>query len=329
MIIYLYANDYPNGGIPPDQRPSAADEPPTLPYLQALMSSVNITPKPPPSEDKLMNNVLLYVMAEKYDLSHLKDRAKERFLNLLGDERPSTQMVPVIIAICDSTPPADQGLRKILTEFCAHNIDRLMQDPDFTATMEKYTDFSFGALMKAHELDKQALEHLSAIKATVDENLLTVKAALRKAHQLEGNAVAERGAAIEAQKKAVAQKDFCNKQKSGIINERDEALKKGAEAMKQVNRVTKERDEAFKKEAQAIKQLDQVTKERDAALRNTPNFLPRLDHFLRTACEWHMCRNCGNPFGSYWERFGEDAEMNLQLRCGECKCRHDLGAGRD
>ena len=36
---------------------------------------------------------------------------------------------------------------------------------------------------------------------------------------------------------------------------------------------------------------------------------------------------CGLGFSSYAERFGDNDMVRLRLRCSDCSCRHDLGAG--
>ena len=189
MLIYLYTGDYPDGIIPSAQQPLTLDECSISPYVRALMPTSATAPKVHSTDDKLMNNVNLYIMAEKYDLHHLKGRAMTRFHDLMGNETPNEKLVPVINAIYECTKPGDSGLREIITETFAQNINIVLASEDLTAVMKKFADLSFAIFMKSREIDKQTLSRLSASKATVDEDLRTVKIALRNAHEAEKGAL--------------------------------------------------------------------------------------------------------------------------------------------
>lgn len=320
MLIYLYTNGYPEGAIPSSQQPDRAtstrqDPPPSyeaskLPHLRgqtpsesgtsatSLPSKAATPNESTSSASHMMSNALVYAIADKYDLSGLKSLARERVQVLAKSPSAYTKTAdfPEVVKVAfDSTPATDCGLRDIIIDLCSSSMDEIMKDGD-TAMIDMIQDIGslgFGILLKTREADKLALERAIAAKSTAKTQL----------------------------KEALSQKEYAVAQYKRLAGARDVAYTKS-------NKALIAQELAISQKELAIDQRNQVIVERDAALKRACDFLPRLDSFLTTSQEWTECRNCGLDFNSWLERVGrDDSDLIVQLRCWDCHCRHDLGAG--
>ena len=347
MLIYLYTNDYPAGEIPPEERPSIDNDCSTSPYLSALMSTLAVSERsnaaePSPVNDELLNHTRVYAIAHKYNIPSLKELAIAKFSPLIQSRSPWS-IAPIMNAVFETTPSSDTGLRDLIIQICADNIDRFMMYPTIIAVFKNEPDLTLGVLLERHELERQtprseasvlkemkntqkAQSEANRIKDSTIEKLTSERdAALRR----EAYAIQEKNTALEAKQKA-------SNSESDALNERNQMHRSQSAALDYQSLAVKERDAALAAKANALaqkdsayKKLNVVTKERDAALRSYSGFVSRLDELLRKTFDWGECRNCGLDFDSYIQRFGGNQEFRLQLRCIDCGCRHDLGAGRD
>ena len=76
---------------------------------------------------RMLNNIAVYAIADKYDIPPLKEMARAKFQTIISTIRPYQEFPTVVKAAFDSTPQSDQGLRSIVTKFCALHVGELLQ----------------------------------------------------------------------------------------------------------------------------------------------------------------------------------------------------------
>lgn len=280
-----------------------------------------------------MSNTLVYAIADKYDLSGLKSLAKERVQVSAKKSTAYTttaDLPDVARTVFESTPATDCGLRDIIIDLCSSSIDDIVKDADtvMTDTIQDIGSLSFGILLKIREADKLALARAKTSEAVTHEDLAHCKA--------ENRSNVERMLRLEEEMKQ------SSAAKITALTQLGEALGQKQSSVAQIKQLKVERSEAntrmkeavtaqklaLSQRTFAINQRNQVIVERDAALNRPCNCLVRLDSFLAESQKWMECRNCGLEFNSWLEGVGPyDGNFKIQLRCSDCRCRHDLGAG--
>ena len=123
MLIYLYTLTYD------DEGDAASAE--HLMVNGAKILNAATTPSTPLSEEELsrharmINNVVVDAIAQKYDISELKGLARSNFHELLWLKAPSHGLPGVIDAVFETTSITDSGLRSVATGYCTLYILRL------------------------------------------------------------------------------------------------------------------------------------------------------------------------------------------------------------
>ncbi len=265
MLIYLYTNDYPEAAIPSSQQPER--EFPTCgqhrPSYQALKLPHHRGPTPPnpatstgsipsriatpaqsiSSPSQMMNNVLVYANADKYDLFGLKSIAKERVGVLAKRSSAYTEIADfpeVVKTVFESTPAMDYGLREIIIDLCSRNIDKIMSDGNtaMTDTIQEIGSLSFGILRKTMEADRLALDRAKYSKTIIHadpahckaENCRNVERMFRQEEEMT-QAIAAKDTAKTQLKEALSQKDAAIVQYRQLEGERDVANTKWNKAV--------------------------------------------------------------------------------------------------
>lgn len=253
--------------------------------------------EPALSRSLMLNNVQIYVIAEKYDLPGLKTPALEKFQQ--SANRPSafldTPDLPIVIGVIyKSTADVRCAICSIIIDFCLKNIDEITKHPAMTETIQNTGLLSYDIMIKLRENNEATRSQPS------DSDNLNLKA--------EKSRMVQQIAKLEAMNKELA----TAKQVS------DDQLKKAISGEQM----------AIRQKEFAINQRNGVIVERDTALNKHAIYLARLDDLLSNAAELYNCNNCRIDFNAYLDRFGEEEQsISLRLRCGGCGCRHDIGAG--
>ncbi|KAL6718240.1 hypothetical protein ACLMJK_004328 [Lecanora helva] len=358
MLIFLYSNDYPNEDIPKDQQPVKVQD--------NTFSSGNGSHAPTTrtSTSKMINHALVRSIAVKYELPSLRDEAQQRFLIALRT-CPVTQLAPIITAVSQSHERAIENVSEnrtaIEADLCStkqalqkaqelttsaititamlegqlkkdNRLEEAENRTDLTSATEKRQStqpngqFAWETDQLSREIDqvKQENAHLKQ----ENDQLKQEKARLLKEM---ASFAHERSLMIELKDRATERHERSLKEKDLAVKEQDRLRKEKDVVVQARDLVALSRDNAKREKDAAIHQKDQIKKERDTALRNSRRWVQHLDRYLENAELWGGCRNCGLYFYCYLERFDcdDDKEVKLQLRCKDCRCRHDLGAGRD
>ena len=135
LLLYLYTLDYldeDDSDVPvtmdrshPSKLPSVATEGES--DLGAMSDSFDwATPRDP----RMMNDVLVYAVAEKYDIRELKDLAKHKFRTLASSKWPQDDFHAVTEAVFSTTPETDMGLRQIVMDICGEHSEDILRDKE-------------------------------------------------------------------------------------------------------------------------------------------------------------------------------------------------------
>ncbi|KAI4120666.1 MAG: hypothetical protein LQ341_007518, partial [Variospora aurantia] len=152
LLQYLYTADYTDKEATfwPDDLKSTRTE---LEQGEATLGTSTLDAARPCSEPSMVakpveaawNNMLVYALAEKYDIGILKDLAKCKFILCLAPEKWASpvwnaeSLIRLVQTVYTSTPAGDRGLRDPMARFiCQILMDEacnLMEHPGFREAM--------------------------------------------------------------------------------------------------------------------------------------------------------------------------------------------------
>ena len=141
MLLYLYTLDYPDEVVPGVRAEHVAIDQSPLPHLRRKTSNTIEEETDPgtasdgaaPHGPRMMNNVLVYAVAENYDIPELKDLAKHKFQTLASSKWPHDGFHAITECIFTTTPDNDMGLRPIVLDICAEHFYDILKDEESRA----------------------------------------------------------------------------------------------------------------------------------------------------------------------------------------------------
>ena len=118
MLIYLYTLEYEDTGkmasiVPYSTDMTSSQETKTNEDLPADKSQLFV---------KLLNNIAVYAVADKYDIPSLKVLARSKVDVLISGHSLTSDLPTLIDAIFSTTPDTDGGLRQVAIKFCKERI---------------------------------------------------------------------------------------------------------------------------------------------------------------------------------------------------------------
>lgn len=139
MVFYLYTLDYPDHEAPNITVEHVAMDPLPPPHLQHktsmamegvkdLSANLGLSEGAATHDPRMMNNVLVYAIAEKYDIPDLKALAKRKFQNLAESKWPHDEFHVVAEAVFSTTPDGDTGLRQVVLDICEEHFREILKD---------------------------------------------------------------------------------------------------------------------------------------------------------------------------------------------------------
>ena len=309
MIIYLYTNDYPDGKIPDEQQPLTTTDSFISPYMLSLGSPVSVTAEMTTADRLMMVNILVFSMADRYELRPLKTVAKDKICACM--QTSAAYANPEIVRMAfEVLPTEDMGIKDIVIKACADHIEEILSDPAMEGLLTTIAPLSFGIITQMYGRDKQASEQ-------VLEKALAREAFLVTDHDKTKSALAD-----------ALDREALERNKKNAATEDDQTILKGSRKKQaEVTHAIGAQQKAIEQKDFAIKQRDSVIQERDVAIKQASHHLEWVDYSLKRSYDWKGCRNCGLEFNSYVERFGDNDVVRLRLRCSDCSCRHGLEAG--
>lgn len=298
LLLYLYTLDYPeedDSDVPvtmdrshPPRLFSAATEGESI--LGTMSDSLDGATL---SDPRMMNNVLVYAVAEKYDIPDLKDLAKSKFLTLATSKWPHVDLYAVLETIFSATPDGDMGLRQIILDICRQHVQDILKDDEARAAF----------------LDIQAIKTVvldTAVRNNEQDKIL-LDLALAKQIALE-----DQLSKAEAETERVLNENI---QTTGVL--KVELAKAKAEAQTAMNQ---EHDLLV-----LNIELEKAKAETQTTMNQKHDLFLRLNGLVDNINWWEDCRNCAFDFGFWIERLGSENDPQFKLRCTRCRCRHDLG----
>ncbi len=180
MLVYLYKSDYCDGDYPgpaaavafPEEVPADVleDEDQSVSKSQSIMEEHDdasaITNGP-----SLLNNVLVYAIAEKYGIAELKEMAKAKFQGRAECLLSAKEFPEIIRELYRSTPSSDRGLRDIVSRFCAQQGRTIIDNPDFNAIIVEIGEFGLDLLREVLKYENRRVEEAIARNTALKEEL--------------------------------------------------------------------------------------------------------------------------------------------------------------
>lgn len=177
MLLYLYKLDYPDEDFTNEASSNTEEETDLGTTAKLLEDTTLDTPK-------LMNNVLVYAIAEKYDIPELKELAKRKFETLVNSKWPHEDFHAVTETIFSTTPEEDMGLRQIVMDICRENFQDMLEDEESKATFlnnKLIAATVLDAALQNNQQDKVMMYEALAREGALKEEITKLKADLREA----------------------------------------------------------------------------------------------------------------------------------------------------
>ena len=206
MVFYLYTLDYPDHEAPNITVEHVAMAPMPPPHLQHktsmamegvkdLSANLGLFEGAATHDPGMMNNVLVYAIAEKYDIPDLKALAKRKFQNLAESKWPHDEFHVVAEAVFSTTPDGDTGLRQVVLDICKEHFQEILKDEaSRMGFLDNYSIAAVVAIAAVQRIDhlevglddalaKQIAKEqdLSHIKTDADRALVQLSGELSKA----------------------------------------------------------------------------------------------------------------------------------------------------
>ena len=102
---------------------------------------------------RLMRNILIYAIAEKHNIPHLKAFAKAKFEAVQCKHCVPDYIIPIVKKIFESTPTADMGLRTLMIEMytTGGRVTQLSESGSHLRLIKEHEDLRFGMLESISE----------------------------------------------------------------------------------------------------------------------------------------------------------------------------------
>lgn len=118
------------------------------------------------AQQRILNNVHVYALAEKYYLPALKELAVEK-LRRDACKCPWEGLVPIAHEAYASTPSSDRALRDIVMQMCETHLDQIMEDKNLEAIMKDNADFASDMFKVATGKYKKQLKTIEDLRHKV------------------------------------------------------------------------------------------------------------------------------------------------------------------
>ncbi|KAL8948051.1 MAG: hypothetical protein Q9222_005732 [Ikaeria aurantiellina] len=99
----------------------------------------------------LSNNILIYALADKYDIEGLGELSQTKFEIRSADEWEVEDILTILPQVYKATPSSDRGLRDIILKVCSQHMDGLMMTGMFRQILLEDNALSFEILEMVHQ----------------------------------------------------------------------------------------------------------------------------------------------------------------------------------
>lgn len=178
MLLYLYSMDYSDddASIPKDTT-KAKDFDFYLPTVVVSgTKDLNLIKKAKIQIARMIINIQVYALAEKYDIPALKALAKAKYIALSGPYIFVSNARDLIEAVFTTTPDQDLGLRAPLVVDCGIAVHEMLKDEGFVDMIKEHGDFAVKVLRYVVGMWDEDLHKLEKEKAKIQEALARSRA---------------------------------------------------------------------------------------------------------------------------------------------------------
>lgn len=192
MLLYLYTLDYPDDDISHIRGERGATEysPPLNKKRKVSVTTGEGTDSDTASgvatsdDPRMMNNVLIYAIAEKYDIPELKELAKCKFHILASSRWPHDGFDAIAKAVFSTTPENDMGLRQIVLDICEEHFFEILKHGELRGRLleiEAIAAVAHGAAVRKIDVVERLLDGVLANQTVLKEEVSKAKADTQEA----------------------------------------------------------------------------------------------------------------------------------------------------
>ena len=175
MLNYLYALDYDDDGPPASAQHYMVDgTKPTTSQDATTTTTPHLSEESLRHTNKLMNNVVVYAIAQKYGIDELKELATAKFEHLLWLEAPNHGFPDVIASVYETSSMTDQRLRLVAAGYCALYSTEILADDHLCGVIKDHSDLGLDVLREVSENSARNLHQKRGLR----EQLVKLKGEL-------------------------------------------------------------------------------------------------------------------------------------------------------
>lgn len=192
MLLYLYTLDYPSEDVFHILGECGATGYSSSPNSQRKASittgegtdSDTTLGVATPDGPRMMNNILVYAIAEKYDIPELKELARCKFHVLASSRWPHDGFDAIADAVFSTTPEKDMGLRQIVLDICEEHFFDILRYGEFRGRLLEIQAIAavvHGAAVRKIDTVEMLLDGALANQIVIKEELSKAKADTQEA----------------------------------------------------------------------------------------------------------------------------------------------------
>jgi hypothetical protein len=181
MLVYLYTSEYcdeDSSGLAavvasPEEVPADVLEDEERSVSTSSITEEQYDASATTNEPSLLNNVLVYAIAEKYGIAELKEMAKAKFQGRARSLLSTKEFPEIIRELYRSTPSSDRGLRDIVSQVCAQQGRIIIDSPCLNAIIVEIGEFGLDLLREVLKYEnrrvKKEVTKNTALKEELNE----------------------------------------------------------------------------------------------------------------------------------------------------------------
>lgn len=159
MISWIYTEEYDDANIGLNSREDSENS------LESPQDEIQTNCQ------KILKNVEVYALAQRYGIPGLDDLAKSKIRNQMDCNLTQKEFQEIVVAIYNSRPQQDRGLRDIVLALCAEQMDVDYGDASWEPIMRANGDLAYDVLTGTMQKQKQrfAEEAQGSDEETIEE----------------------------------------------------------------------------------------------------------------------------------------------------------------
>ena len=176
MITYLYTLKYDDDGDAASPQNYMANgmevgSARALTVMTAPLSTEELL-----RHTKMVNNVAVCAIAQKYDLDELKGLATAKFKDLIWFGEPNHGLPEIVDAVFETTSMTDTGLRNVVVAYCTEYSTDIIADDHLCSIIKDYGELGLDVLREVDELAQERSRENKLLR----QDLVTVKKELKR-----------------------------------------------------------------------------------------------------------------------------------------------------